>query len=87
MHREDGPVHGVDVLELFTHETQRQVIETVAAVTLGEANSGQPQRRKLGKDLRVVMPGAVVGGDPGRELPGAEIADGGNQLLLVRSEG
>jgi len=33
------------------------------------------------------MPGAVVGGDPGRELPGAEIADGGNQLLLVGSEG
>src|SRR5438105_207331 len=39
MHREDGPVDGVDVLELFTHDTQRQVSETAAAVALREPTS------------------------------------------------
>src|SRR4029077_256242 len=41
---------------------------------------------ELREDLRVVLAGSIVGGDARRELAGAEITYGRDELLLVRSE-
>ncbi len=86
MDRQHGPEDGVDVFELLAHQAQGQVVEPHPAVALGEANARQSDRRELGENLRVVAAGAVVGLDRGRELAGAEVANCGDELLLVRGE-
>ena len=58
--REHGPIDGVDVLQLFADQSQREVIETVATVALREANARQTERRQLGEDLRVVVAGPII---------------------------
>ena len=83
VHGEHRPVDGVDVLQLLAYQAQREVVEAVAAVTLREAHARQTERRQLGEDLWVMMPGAVIGRDVGRELAGTEIPDRVDKLLLI----
>src|SRR5206468_9078976 len=84
--REHRAVDGVDVLELLAHESQREVVHPVPAAALRKADAGKAEGRELGEDLGVVAAGAIVGRDVRRELLRAEVADGVDQLLLVRSE-
>ena len=86
MHREDRAVDGVDVLELLADQSQRQIVQAMAAVALREADARQADRRELGEDLGVMPDRAVVGRDARRELAAAEVAHRLHELLLVRSQ-